>query len=74
MTGKIFLNDRREDTVGFALALFGRLEQSFPAESLFMDVKGGIGPGQDFLHVIDEQVCAGEAMLVRPRLENPEDA
>jgi hypothetical protein len=73
MTGKIFLNNRR-DTAGFALALFGRLEQSFPAESLFMDVKGGIGPGQDFVHVIDEQVRACEAMLVRPRLENPEDA
>jgi hypothetical protein len=87
MAGKIFLNYRREDAAGFALALFGRLEQSFPAENLFMDVEGGIGPGQDFVRVIEEQVSACDAMLVligpdwltvadeagRPRLENPED-
>jgi len=46
MAGKIFLSYRREDTVGFALALFGRLEQSFPSENLFMDVEGGIGAGR----------------------------
>jgi hypothetical protein len=87
MTGKIFLSYRREDTAGFAQALFGRLEQSFPAESLFMDVAGGIGAGQNFARVIEEQVSACDAMLVligpnwlnakddsgRRRLENPED-
>jgi hypothetical protein len=87
MTGKIFLSYRREDTAGFAQALFGRLEQSFPAESLFMDVAGGIGAGQDFVRVLEEQVGACDAMLVligpdwltvadeagRRRLENPED-
>jgi TIR domain/WD domain, G-beta repeat len=87
MTGKIFLSYRREDTAGFALALFGRLEQSFSAESLFMDVEGGIGAGQDFVRVIEEQVGACDAMLVligpdwltvkdeagRRRLDNPED-
>jgi hypothetical protein len=64
MTGKIFLSYRREDAAGFALALFGRLEQSFPAESLFMDVEGGIGAGQDFVHAIEKQVSACDAMLV----------
>ena len=87
MAGRIFLSYRREDTAGFALALFGRLEQSFPAGSLFMDVEGGIGAGQDFVRVIEEQVSACDAMLAligpdwlivkdengRPRLENPED-
>jgi hypothetical protein len=87
MAGKIFLSYRREDAAGFALALFGRLEQSFPAGSLFMDVEGGIGAGQDFVRVIEEQVNACDVMLAligpdwlavtdeagRPRLENPED-
>jgi hypothetical protein len=87
MTGKIFLNYRREDAAGFALALFGRLEQSFPAENLFMDVEGGIKAGQDFVRVLEEQVGACDVMLAligpdwltvkdeagRPRLENPED-
>jgi TIR domain len=87
MPGKIFLSYRREDAAGFALALFGRLEQSFPSESLFMDVEGGIGAGQDFVGVIEEQVSACDVMLAligpdwltvtdeagRPRLENPED-
>jgi TIR domain len=87
MTGKIFLSYQREDAAAFARALFLRLEQSFPAESLFMDVEGGIGAGQDFVRVIEEQVGACDVMLVligpnwltvrdetgRPRLENPED-
>jgi hypothetical protein len=86
MTGKIFLSYRREDAAGFAQALFGQLEQSFPAESLFMDVDR-IGAGQDFVRVIEEQVRACDAMLVligpnwltvkdengQQRLENSED-
>jgi hypothetical protein len=87
MAGKIFLNYRREDTAGFALALFGRLEQSFPLENLFMDVEGGIKAGQDFVRVLEEQVSACDVMLVligpnwltvrddvgRQRLDNPRD-
>jgi hypothetical protein len=64
MAGKIFLSYRREDAAGFALALFGRLEQSFPSERLFMGVEGGIGAGQDFVRVIEEQVSARDATLV----------
>ena len=30
------------------MTLFGRLEQSFPIERLFMDVEGGIAAGQDW--------------------------
>jgi hypothetical protein len=88
MTGKIFLCYRRKDAAaGFALALFNRLEQSFPAENLFMDVEGGIGAGQDFVRVLREQVSACDVMLAligpdwltatdekgRLRLENPDD-
>jgi hypothetical protein len=53
MLGKIFLSYRRADESGFALALFGRLEQSFPAERLFMDVEGGIAAGHDFVRVLE---------------------
>jgi hypothetical protein len=87
MSGKIFLNYRREDDPGFALALFGRLEQSFPSDQLFMDVEGGIKAGEDFVRVLEERVNACDVMLVligpkwltvtdetgRRRLDNPED-
>jgi hypothetical protein len=87
MSGNIFLSYRREDDPGFALALFGRLEQSFPAEQLFMDVEGGIRAGEDFVRVLEDQVNACDVMLVligskwltaidemgRRRLDNPED-
>ena len=64
MTGKIFLSYRRDDTTWFARALFSQLERSFPAETLFMDVKG-IEPGQDFVRAIEKQVMDCDAMLVQ---------
>jgi len=87
MAGKIFLSYRREDTGWLAHALFARLEMAFPSGSLFMDVAGGIGAGQDFVRVLEEQVGACDAMLVligpdwltvtdesgRRRLDNPHD-
>jgi hypothetical protein len=87
MLGKIFISYRREDDPGFALALFGRLEQSFPTERLFMDVEGGIKAGEDFVRVIEEQVNACDVMLAligpkwlmavdemgQRRLDNPQD-
>src|SRR5262249_48413701 len=87
MAGKIFLSYRREDEPGFALALFGRLEQSFPSERLFMDVEGGIAAGQDFVRVLEDQVSSCDVMLaligpkwltaMEPtglrRLDNPQD-
>jgi hypothetical protein len=54
---------RREDAAGFALALFGRLEQSFSSERLFMDVEGGIGAAQDFVRVIEDEVSLCDVML-----------
>ena len=88
MTGKIFLSYRRMGTAeGFVHALFYLLKASFPAESLFMDVEGGIRAGQDFVRVLEQEVSACDAMLVvigpdwltaadeqgRRRLENPAD-
>jgi hypothetical protein len=63
MTGTIFLSYRREDEPGFALALFGRLEHSFPPGQLFMDVEGGIKAGQDFVQVLEDKVRACDVML-----------
>jgi hypothetical protein len=87
MSGKIFLNYRREDEWGVALALFGHLEQSLPPDRLFMDVEGGIRAGQDFVRVLEDQVSGCDVMLVliglkwltgtdqmgRRRLDNPQD-
>jgi hypothetical protein len=87
MAGKIFVNYRRGDEPGFALALYGRLEQSFAAEQLFMDVEGGIAAGHDFVRVLEEQVALCDVLLAligqgwlaaadeqgRRRLDNPED-
>jgi hypothetical protein len=61
MAGKIFLSYRRKDSAaGFALALFNRLELTFPPENLFMDVEVGIKAGQDF----EREVSACDVMLV----------
>ena len=53
MAGKIFINYRRGDEPGFVQALFGRLEQAFPADQLFMDVDN-IPAGEDFVRVLEE--------------------
>jgi hypothetical protein len=40
----IFINYRRGDDPGFTQALYGRLEQAFAPERLFMDIDN-IAPG-----------------------------
>jgi formylglycine-generating enzyme required for sulfatase activity len=62
MSGKIFINYRRGDEPGFTQALLGRLEQSFPAERLFIDVDN-IPPGEDFIHVLESQVAQCDTLL-----------
>lgn len=64
MTGKLFINYRRGDDAGFALALYQRLEAEFSADNLFMDVEGHIKPGDDFVSVLRDQVASAEIMLV----------
>jgi formylglycine-generating enzyme required for sulfatase activity len=62
MAGKIFINYRRGDEPGFTQALLGRLEQSFLAEQLFIDVDN-IPPGEDFVHVLESQVARCDTLL-----------
>jgi TIR domain len=62
MAGKIFINYRRGDDPGFAQALFGRLEQAFPAEQLFIDVDN-IEPGLDFVRVLTDQVTECDVLI-----------
>jgi hypothetical protein len=87
MSGKIFINYRRGDEPGFALALYARLERSFAANQLFMDVEGGIPAGHDFVEVLERQVAQCDILLVLigrgwlaakdekggRRLDNPDD-
>ena len=63
MSGKIFINYRRGDEPGFALALYGRLELSFSPEQLFMDVEGGIPAGHDFVQVLGTQLAQCDVLL-----------
>jgi hypothetical protein len=62
MAGKIFINYRRGDDPGFAQALYGRLEQAFRPDRLFMDVDN-IEPGLDFVRVLNEQVAQCDVLI-----------
>ena len=86
MAGNIFINYRRDDDAGFTQALYSRLEQAFPSESLFMDVDN-IAPGLDFVQVLNDQVARCDVLIAvigknwlsaadesgERRLDNPED-
>jgi hypothetical protein len=86
VTGRIFINYRRGDEPGSTGRLFDRLEQAFTADRLFMDVDH-IGPGQDFVRVLEDEVGKCEILLAvigkswidardengKRRLENPND-
>ncbi len=63
MAGNIFISYRRGDDPGFAQAIYQRLEQEFPGESLFMDVEGHIKPGDDFVAVLNRQVAQCDVLL-----------
>jgi formylglycine-generating enzyme required for sulfatase activity len=64
MSGKIFLNYRRDDSRWPTLSLYNLLAQALPRDQLFMDVEGYIRPGDDFVEVLEEQVSACEVMIV----------
>jgi hypothetical protein len=54
MAGKIFINYRRDDSIGRAVRLHDRLAQTFGRKNLFMDVDH-IRVGADFwLYAKDE--------------------
>ena len=82
---KIFISYRRDDSAGYAQAIYSQLVQHFSKDRVFMDVDT-IEPGVDFERVIEK--AAGECdvlvavigkrwmgggSVVRPRLENTKD-
>lgn len=62
MAGNIFINYRRNDDAGFTQALYSRLEQAFPSESLFMDVDN-IAPGLNFVQVLNDEVARFDVVI-----------
>jgi formylglycine-generating enzyme required for sulfatase activity len=86
MAGKIFINYRRDDSIGTAGRLHDRLVQAFGRKNLFMDVDH-IPAGVDFVDHLNTQVAACDVFLAvigphwldavddsgRRRLENPDD-
>ena len=63
MAGKIFINYRRDDSIGMAGRLHDRLAQTFGRDKLFMDVDH-IPVGADFVAHLNTQVAACEVVLV----------
>jgi tetratricopeptide (TPR) repeat protein len=63
MAGKIFINYRRDDSIGMAGRLHDRLAQTFGRDKLFMDVDH-IPVGADFVAHLNSQVAACDVVLV----------
>ena len=86
MAGKIFINYRRDDSIGMAGRLHDRLAQTFGRAKLFMDVDH-IPAGTDFVAHLNSQVAECDVVLVvigpnwlgvkdesgGRRLDNPDD-
>ena len=82
----IFISYRRDDTSGYAGRLYDQISAHFGEEHVFMDV-ADIGPGSDFVTVIEQKVGTCDALIAligknwltlkdeqnRPRLGNAED-
>jgi len=62
MAGKIFINYRREDSIGTAGRLRDRLAETFGGDNLFMDVDN-IPVGINFDEYLKSQVAQCDAML-----------
>jgi hypothetical protein len=87
LSGKIFINYRRDDDQGNAGRLYDRLRAELGDDRLFMDVEGHIKAGDDFVDVLRAQVAQCDVLLAiigqrwltvadeagRRRLDNPED-
>jgi TIR domain/PAN domain len=86
MAGTIFINYRRDDSIGTAGRLHDRLAQTFGRKNLFMDVDH-IPAGVDFIEYLNSQVAACDVFLAiigpnwldakdddgRRRFDNPDD-
>lgn len=66
---RVFLNYRRSEDGGFTQALYLTLERELSIDSVFMDIEGQIGPGDDFVSKIEEQVrrCSVLLAIIGPR-------
>jgi hypothetical protein len=64
MTGKIFLNYRRDDSGWPAMSLYTSWCRLSRASSFSWIVEGYIRPGDDFVEVLEKQVSACEVMIV----------
>src|SRR6476646_9534767 len=87
MAAEIFVNYRREDSIGIAGRLHDRLAHEFGHHKLFMDVDNNIPHGEDFADNLNSQVAACHTMLViigpnwlkvkdksgQPRIQQPDD-
>src|SRR5512147_1837056 len=62
MHGTIFISYRRGQDAAAAGRLYDRLEHTFSAQRLFMDVDN-IPPGEDFVAVLEAQVAACDVLL-----------
>jgi hypothetical protein len=58
----IFVNYRREDSMGTTGRLYDRLADTFGSKNLFMDVDS-IPPGIDFVKHLNDQVAASDILL-----------
>jgi TIR domain len=58
----VFLSYRREDSKAYAGRIFDRLNQSFGAENVFMDISR-IGAGSDFVEAIRMAVGRSDALI-----------
>lgn len=58
----VFISYRREDSAGFARAIYERLADEFDRKQLFMDVDA-IEPGVDFVDAIDAAVAQCDALI-----------
>src|SRR5262245_57803439 len=86
MTGKIFINYRRDDSIATAGRLHDRLAPAFGRDNIVMDVDN-IPFGIDFEEHLNSQVATCDVMLVvigpnwlnakddtgQPRLQHPDD-
>ncbi len=82
----IFISYRRDDTSGYAGRLYDQISAHIGADHVFMDV-ADIGPGSDFVEVIEKQVGTCDALIAligknwltvkddqsRPRIGNSDD-
>jgi uncharacterized protein YgiM (DUF1202 family) len=86
MSGKIFINYRRDDASHLAGRLYDRLAAHFPKNQIFIDVDN-LDPGVDFVEAIEQSVGSCDVLIAvigrhwlistdekrRRRLDDPDD-